>query len=99
MILIDENLLDIFRHKTTCEYCGKKVRTGLDPAHVFSRGAGRVDHAWNLVALDRTCHTNHHFGMSPTRAELLEIIARREGVLAESIAAEIYRIRRKGLKL
>ena len=51
MKLIDEALLDRFRHAERCEWCGKKTPQGCDPAHIFSRGAGRVDIAGNLVSL------------------------------------------------
>ena len=97
MKLVDERLLDKFRAAWRCEYCKRQMPSGCDPAHIFSRGAGRVDIAGNLIALCRWCHVKAHAkteGVRITRQELLEIAARREGVAPEWVEDEVYRIRR-----
>lgn len=93
MRIIDESLLDIFRHKTKCHWCGLRT-DGCDPAHAFSRGAGRLDIAINLIALCRECHTANHAGHI-MRCDLLAIIAVREGVLQPDIEAVVWWIRRQ----
>lgn len=94
MKLIDEAALQQARERERCEWCKKSTRSGADPAHIFGRGAGRVDAAWNLASLCRACHSRSHAGGSPTRIELLAITAKRERVTVEWIENEVYRIRR-----
>jgi 5-methylcytosine-specific restriction endonuclease McrA len=94
MILIDEDLLEAFRHAPNCEVCGAINVHGLDPHHLLSRGAGRVDHPRNLIALCRKCHRRHHAALVPTRKELFEIVAKREGCSIEMISETVWRIRR-----
>lgn len=92
MRLVSELTLEKFRHGP-CEHCGKVGRT--DPHHVYAKGNEcRLDIRENLVALCRRCHTEHHSGHSPTRRELLAIVARREGTTPEAIQAKIWRLRR-----
>ena len=94
MKIINESLLQVFREKTRCEHCRKQCRQGCDPAHIFSRGAGRVDIHENLVSLCRSCHTSSHAGGSPTKAEMLAIAAKREKTTAEKIIDLVNSIRR-----
>jgi hypothetical protein len=94
MQLADEPVLDSFRKRCWCEWCRRDVHTGTDPAHVYSRGAGRVDHPLNLVALCRRCHTASHLGQRPTRDDLLEIVSRREGVSRDAVVAFVHAVRR-----
>lgn len=94
MIIEDQQLIVEFRCKRKCEWCGKKTDAGLDPAHIFSRGAGRVDHRWNMAALCRVCHTNNHAGHEPTHYDLLAIVAAREGILQSMIEHLVFSIRR-----
>ena len=98
MKLIDEALLAEFRTPGRCEFCRKwcEVR---EPAHIFSRGAGRVDIKENLVSLGSTpnfsceCHYKNHFGGVPTREMLLVVAAAREGTKPDKIRELVYRIR------
>ena len=81
-----------------CEYCGKHVpmRCGC---HVFSRGAGRLDHPLNLVALglnpftDCPCHQDSHSKGIPSQMDLLTVVAAREGALQDDIHKAIYIVR------
>lgn len=93
MKVIHESLLARFRLPGRCEYCGKPCQDGRDPAHIFSRGAGRIDIAENLVSLCRWCHNSNHLGNSPTKGNLLTIAARREGTTPEEIEAKVMRLR------
>lgn len=52
---VDEDCLDKFRSPGRCELCNAWVAR-RDPHHLMTRGAGRVDHPWNLIALCRACH-------------------------------------------
>lgn len=93
MRIINKPLLRRFAEVYRCEYCGCRT-PGADPAHIFGRGAGRVDIPANIVSLCRQCHTSSHAGGYPTFDDLLLIAAKREGVTPEWIVDEVYRIRR-----
>ena len=93
MIVRNNNLLKQYRLAGNCEWCGKHC-VRREPAHVVSRGIGGSDIAINLVALGSSnesesascrCHSLSHAGQSPTRAELLELVAQREGFTVEAI--------------
>jgi hypothetical protein len=97
MKIIDENLLQEFREKTVCEWCPWRGPT--DPHHIFSKGAGRLDVSVNLVSLCRLCHSKVHAANSknnvrPKKADLLELVAKREGTTVEAITDKIHRLRR-----
>ncbi len=87
------DVLDLFRRAEWCEWCGEATPGGCDPAHVYSRGAGQVDIRLNVVSLCRTCHSKEHNG-NITKAELLAVVARREGVKVETIGKVVQAIRR-----
>lgn len=93
MRITDDELMEEFRRATHCSYCGVACPQGCDPAHAYSRGAGRLDVRWNLLALCRPCHIrNHHNAI--TRYQVLTVIARRENVALSSIQEAIYLLRR-----
>lgn len=94
MVVIDEELLVEFRAARRCELCRRATPNGTDPHHCFSRGAGRIDHAFNLISLCRDCHCRIHGG-GLARERLLEIVAAREGTTVEAIREEIWRLRRE----
>lgn len=96
MRIADEPLLDRFRQAGRCEWCHTFCKR-RDPHHVFARGFGgglRIDVALNLVSLCPHDHIMHHNGHHPFRANLLEIVAKREGLSVLEIVDEINRIRR-----
>jgi hypothetical protein len=68
-------------------------------AHIFSKGAGRVDAMLNLVQVgmdavrDCDCHHRAHQGRSPSRADMLRIAAIREGVSALLIVETVQAVR------
>ena len=89
MELIRDDRLKEIRMSGRCAWCLKKVQE-VDPAHIFSRGAGRVDAACNLVPLCRWCHTrsenaNHWNGERPNRDDLLAIVRVKQGVSANAV--------------
>ena len=97
MIIKNEALLDYFRSKTRCEYCGRRVKS-CQPHHIFCRGLGggsRLDVMTNLVGLCGPfgCHTKFHNGDIP-REELLAIVAKREKTTVEDIENEIWKLLR-----
>lgn len=98
MRIVDEKTLALFRGPGQCEFC-KKVVSRREPHHIFSRGAGRLDVAINLVSLcaafagGDNCHAAYHNG-DIARYDLLAIVAYREGRLQHEIEAEIWRLRR-----
>jgi len=100
MRIVDNELLAEFRAAPRCEYCQCPTPDGCDPAHVFSRGAGRLDIRLNIVSLCWRCHrvNNHNAtsvnGLRPNRDDLLLIVALREGLRVEDIVDEIYRLRK-----
>lgn len=95
MKVIDRDLLKRFTQAPWCEWCNRPTPQGTDPAHIFSRGAGRVDIAENLCSLCRWCHSSSHNGHEPTRAQLLEIAGRREGKTPAEITEKVQRLRRE----
>ena len=92
MRIVNESILDLFRVPQPCAWC--RIRVATDPHHIFSRGAGRLDVAINLVSLCRQDHRNAHDGHQPTREQLLQIVARREGISVETIVDRIWLLRR-----
>lgn len=95
MKIIDEALLQEFRDKQRCEWCG---RVGIvQPHHLWARGmggGGRLDVRINLIALCANCHSRHHQGGRPLKCDLLADVAAREGMMQDDIEREIYRLRR-----
>lgn len=91
MIVIDKAALAAARGRPACEACG--WRGPVDCAHVFSVGAGEVSTAWNTASICRLCHTKSHAGHSPTTAQLLAIVAKRERLAPADIEAAVQRIR------
>lgn len=93
MRLVDKALLKIVAACPNCECCGARTPNGADPHHIYSKGAGRVDIPENLVALCRSCHNGYHYSSKPSLQDLLTIVAIREGMIAEDIEKEVFRIR------
>ena len=97
MRIVNEDVLDVFRGPGVCELCRKAVKS-RQPHHVHTRGAGRVDAAWNIVALcvpfsgGNDCHYTAHTG-KPTRQDLLAIAAKREGTTVQAILDALAAIR------
>jgi len=68
--VIDDVLRAKFNRKTHCEWCGKYVPTGLECAHIFTKGMGGgqwLDIPCNLLALcppftGNNCHQKAHNG-------------------------------------
>lgn len=85
----DEKLLDTFRGRY-CEW-GLCLLIG-EPHHLRSKGLGgwaRADLPENLVTLCRFHHNMNHAGHSPTDAELLTLVATREGTTAAAITEKM----------
>lgn len=91
---VDEDCLDLFRQPGKCELCNAWVAR-RDPHHLMTRGAGRVDHRWNLIALDRACHTMVE-AMVSVKARAWQTVCRREGVTKEQIE-QLVHDRRRGI--
>jgi hypothetical protein len=96
--VINEDLLNEFRgFGKRCEWCGR-LRY-CHAAHIFSRGAGRVDIPGNLVCLCWECHGANHNGHRPLKVDLLAIAAARERTTQDAITEEVYKIRRSAYVL
>lgn len=93
MRLVNKALLKEFSKPGLCECCGCPCPDGRDPAHIFSRGAGRVDIRENLVSLKRECHVRSHTSGKPSHEMLLKIAAKREGTRPSLITEMVQRIR------
>jgi hypothetical protein len=98
MKLVDEKLLDEFRHKPRCERCGKPPDRGmlLDPHHLMARGQGqsqRADIPQNLIALCRACHTSAEYCYQTMR-EVWGIVALRECCTEDDIKQAVWLVRR-----
>lgn len=101
MRIIDDALLDEFRTRGRCEMCGKMCRV-REPDHYMAEGHGggnKMDVRCNVVGVGamRTfeclCHRKRHDGNLP-RAEILAVIAKREGVAEESVLDVLWLIKR-----
>lgn len=92
MRIENEEARRLHRGPGKCEWCLKQCQT-RECAHVYAKGLGgghTLDIPINLVALgiggwvgiaaECNCHSDHHAGREPTRRQLLEIAAKREGV-------------------
>lgn len=66
----------------------------MDPAHILSRGAGRVDIRANILSLCRKCHSSSHDGGRPTQDDMLQRAAEREKCLPSDIQESVWYIRR-----
>lgn len=99
MRIINQPLIESFRTPGPCRWCHKDVRM-LCAAHIFSKGAGRVDLRCNLVQLgmdplkDCSCHHDSHMGLKPTFEDLLAISAEDHKCRTEDIHQVVYFIRR-----
>lgn len=91
MKLIDKDLLARIRSESRCCWCG--AHGPVHVHHIFSKGAGRVDIACNLLPLDWKCHGLVHNG-EISRSDLLAVAAARSGIMQDEIEAEVYRVRR-----
>jgi hypothetical protein len=92
--IISEPTLDLFRASGPCEWCRRYCRR-REPHHLACRGMGggaRLDIPCNLIALgstrnwDCTCHEKIQRGRIDS-ADVLALVARREGVTAEDVVA------------
>lgn len=90
MRILNPDLLADFRGPA-CEWC--KLSRPTDAAHLFSRGAGHLDIRANLIGLCRECHCGSHSG-TPTKADLMAIVAAREKCLQADIQDVVWFLRR-----
>ena len=92
----DEKLLDHFRRKERCEWCGHWTGGHCHPHHLWTRGmggGGRLDIAINLIAVCFFCHVDIHSGRI-LFCDLLAKVAAREDWNQQDIRREIARLRR-----
>lgn len=54
--IVDFELLASVKRQS-CDACGRRP---ADPAHIYARGAGGPDTAWNVIPLCRLCHIKQH---------------------------------------
>lgn len=96
MRIINPSLLESFRMKRVCEWCGRANRgSHMEAHHLFCKGMGggsRLDVAINLCALCRECHQSSHDGNEPTKIDLLAIVAQRESRQQDEMEREIFRL-------
>lgn len=98
MNVLNPDLLKSLRLPGLCEMCRKpcKMRCGH---HVFSKGAGQVDHMLNLVSVAMNpvdgcnCHGSYHTTGKPSKMRFLEVISDREGVPIDVILEVIPAVR------
>lgn len=98
MKLLNDGALQEFRGPGECSWCRMKVRN-REPHHIYSRGAGQVDHPWNIAALcavfsgGKNCHHEVHQG-NVDRSDLELMVAGREGIMQGHISHLVWAIRR-----
>lgn len=91
MRVVSEHVLATFRAKTRCEFCLRSCSP--DPHHLASKGAGRVDAAFNIAGLCRHCHSRSHAGHAPHKSDLLQLVAMRERTTPEAITEAVAYLR------
>lgn len=94
MIVKNPAILAEFRGPGRCEYCRQLCHR--EAHHLFRRGLGggnRLDVRINLAGLCQTCHWMETAGHI-SRAAMLEIVAKREGIEPEELENRIYEMRR-----
>lgn len=79
--LVNKKLIQDMR-KSWCEKCGQRA-TG-EPHHIFTRGSNGGDIKENLIQLCGVCHAKAHDG-NIVRDELIDIVAKREGIEVEAV--------------
>lgn len=95
----DPDTLASFRRGGRCELCGQPCMM-LCGAHIWSKGAGRVDLPFNLVAVgmnplvDCDCHVQSHCGILIPRERFLVVAAARERTTPRAITAVVHMLRR-----
>ena len=95
MKIVNKDLLRSFSATCVCEWCGKWFPQGVDPAHIFSRGAGQLDIEINLCAMCRFCHGDSHQKQEPSTLCLMIVAGHRECMLVDDIQEEVWRLRRE----
>lgn len=95
-----EAVLSKYRGSGNCEVCGKYCRNRA-PHHVITKGAGGHNVDVNLVALglspifDCQCHVKIHDTGRPSRMDLIDLVAQREGLERHVVLERIYRLIRE----
>ena len=83
----DRALLKQMRQEITyCERCGKQGHGGCH--HIKYKSQGGDDIRENLIRLCAKCHRAIHDARYD-RCELIEIVAKREGLMVEEVAERI----------
>jgi len=85
--------LEAVRCLRTCEGCGLPTPGGAQPHHLFTRGAGRNDARFNVLATCLLCHTRAH-AEPGYNAKLIAAAARRERCEPEDIEESNHVLRR-----
>lgn len=96
MQITDEALLESFRRKERCEWCGYWTGGHCHPHHLWTRGmggGGRLDIAINLIGLCFACHIDVHLGRI-LPCDVLAKVAARENWNQQDIRREMGRLRR-----
>lgn len=98
MKIINEELLKSLAVAGRCEWCRKQCKL-LEPHHIFTRGAGRLDISVNLIALGSSigfpqcqCHAECHSG-EISRNDLLIAVGHRHKLKAYQIEEVVYCLR------
>jgi hypothetical protein len=88
-ILVSEWTLERLRGLGRCEWC--RQWGALEPHHAIKKrgmgGGARIDHPFNLLAVDRRCHVylEAHGHLEAVRQRVRRLIAQREGVAEATI--------------
>lgn len=93
---LDNDLLNEFRSPGPCEWCLAPCPI-REPHHLVRRGMGggsQMDVRINLMGLCSTCHYRHHYSNVPTRDEILDYVAMREGMTPEELQDRLYLLQR-----
>lgn len=85
MKIVCESLLDEYRRKKRCEWCGTPSNDRAHPHHYKCRGLGgghQLDLCINIVALCPTCHAKAHGGQIARHKIGLILAVRYDAMLA-----------------
>ena len=91
--MIDKKLLRRVRLSGICAWCKKRFQE-IDPCHIMTRGAGRVDIKENIVPLCRIDHSAQGSSQGPSIEWMLEWSAKKHKTTPEAIREKVWAIRR-----
>lgn len=97
MKIVNQKVQQRIKSAMRCEFPGCNRRP-TDPCHISARGTSshkQIDVPCNLLAGCRFCHDRQHQQFKPSRKEMQEIAAKREGMTQEQVEETIWKLQQR----